>query len=145
MTYQQTIVVGNLGQDPEMRYLPSGDAVTNFSLATNKSRIDKDTGERIDTPTWFRISVWGKAAESANEYLSKGRTVLVQGELRPDPQTGGPKVFTRQDGTAGASYELTAYTWRFVGPKMDEYGAAEGRAAGAEVGVPASEEDEIPF
>ena len=64
--YQKLIIVGNLGQDPEMRYMPDGQAVTNFSLATNRRWTDGPTGQPREETTWFRISVWGKQAEGRN-------------------------------------------------------------------------------
>jgi single-strand DNA-binding protein len=106
--YQKIIIIGNLGRDPEMRYMPDGTAVTGFSVATNRRWTDRQTGEPHDETTWFRVSVWGRQAETANQYLSKGRRVLVEGTLQADPQTGGPKLWTRQDGTVGSSFEIRA-------------------------------------
>jgi single-strand DNA-binding protein len=142
--YQKIIVAGNLGGDPEMRYMADGTAVTNFSLATNRSWTDRNTGQPVQETTWFRVSVWGRQAESANQYLSKGRQVIVEGRLRPDPATGGPRTFTRQDGTVGSSYELTADVVRFIGSREDAAGFSsdDSQSMG---GAPAQEEDEIPF
>ena len=137
--FQKIILVGNLGNDPEMRYMADGTAVANFSLATNRRWTNAETGQPVDETTWFRVSVWGRQAETANQYLSRGRQVLVEGRLRPDGQTGGPRTYTRQDGTVGASYELTAENIRFIGGRRDEN---NGSANGAVVAV---EEDEIPF
>ena len=142
--YQKVIVVGNLGGDPEMRYMPDGTAVTNFSLATNRRWNDRNTGQPVDETTWFRVSVWGKRAEVANQYLQKGSRVLVEGRLRPDPATGGPKTFTRQDGTVGASYEINADNFSFVGTR-DEMSEASGGGESFGGGAPAQEEDDIPF
>jgi len=113
--FQKIILVGNLGSDPEMRYLPDGRAVTNFSLATNRKWSDRQSGEKREETIWWRISVFGAQAETCNQYLKKGRQALVEGRMRPDPETGGPRIWTRQDGTAGASYELSAFTVRFLG------------------------------
>ncbi len=112
--YQKIIIVGNLGRDPEMRYTPDGTPVTTLSVATNRKWTNQGgtTGEET---TWFRVTAWRKTAEAAAKYLNKGRQVLIEGRLKPDPQTGGPKVWQRQDGTAGASYEITASTIRFLG------------------------------
>jgi single-strand DNA-binding protein len=139
--YQKVIVVGNLGGDPEMRYMPDGTAVTNFSVATNRRWNDQRTGQQVDETTWFRVSVWGRQAETANQYLSKGRRVLVEGRLTPDPQTGGPRTFTRQDGTVGASYDLRAFTVQFMGGR-DEVASGGDSFDG---GAPVQEEDDIPF
>ena len=89
--YQKIVIVGNLGRDPEMRYTPSGQPVTNLSVATNRKWTSAD-GTPGEETIWFRVSVWGKQAETCNQYLSKGRQVLVEGRLRPDPATGGPRV-----------------------------------------------------
>ena len=113
--YQKLVIVGRLGRDPEMRYMPDGTAVTQINVATDRRWTDKSTGQPVSETTWFRVSVWGKQAETTNQYLAKGRMVLIEGHLRPDPQTGGPKLFTRQDGTSGASFEITAETVRFLG------------------------------
>jgi single-strand DNA-binding protein len=91
--------------------------------------------------TWFRVSVWGRQAETANQYLSKGRRVLVEGTLQADPQTGGPKLWTRQDGTVGSSFEIRASNIQFLGGR--EEGGYEGDESYE--GPGAQEEDEIPF
>jgi single-strand DNA-binding protein len=107
MSYQKIVLVGNLGRDPEMRYLPNGQAVTNFNMATNRSYTNSN-GERVKETTWFRISAWGRQAETCNQYLKTGSKVLIEGRLNPDQETGGPRVFQRQDGSHGSSYEVTA-------------------------------------
>lgn len=140
--YQKITIVGNLGGDPEMRYMPDGTAVTNFSVATNRRWTNQQTGEPAEETTWFRVSVWGRQAESANQYLSKGRQVLVEGRLRPDPQTGGPRMYTRQDGTVGASFEIRALTVQFLGGRDDSYSMDNDGYSDA---APAQEEDDIPF
>jgi len=139
--FQQIIIIGNLGSDPEMRYMPDGTAVANFSVATNRRWTDRSSGQQKDETTWFRVSVWGRQAESVNQYLSKGRQVMVQGRIAPDPQTGSPRVFTRQDGTAGSSFEIRATTVQFIGGR--EATAFPGESGGAPTS--AQEEDEIPF
>ena len=143
--YQKIIVAGNLGGDPEMRYMADGTAVTNFSLATNRRWTDRNTGQPVDETTWFRVSVWGRQAESVNQYLSKGRQAIVEGRLQPDPSTGGPRLFTRQDGTVGASFEIRADTVRFIGGRDDvsDFSSGEGATVGGS--APAQGEDEIPF
>lgn len=140
--YQKITVAGNLGGDPEMRYMPDGTAVTNFSVATNRRWTDSRTGQPAEETIWFRISVWGKRAEIANQYLSKGQKVLVEGRLRPDPQTGAPRLWTRQDGTVGSSYEITADNFVFLSSKDESssYDSEDSYDA-----APAQEEDDIPF
>ncbi|MDX1686830.1 MAG: single-stranded DNA-binding protein [Candidatus Promineifilaceae bacterium] len=142
--YQKIIIVGNLGRDPEMRYMADGTAVTNLSVATNRRWSDRNTGEQREQTTWFRVSVWGRQAETVNQYLSKGRRVLVEGRLEADPQTGGPRLFTRQDGTVGASYEIRAFTVRFLGGRDETYETYDSDQS-FESESAAEEEDDIPF
>ena len=140
MSYQTVILVGNLGRDPEMRYTPSGQPVTSFSIATSRS-YNNQNGEKVDETTWFKITVWGKQAESCSQYLHKGSQVLVEGRLTPDSKTGSPRVWQRQDGTWGASFEVTANTVRFMssrnnGGTGEAVGEGEGETGGG---------DDIPF
>ena len=137
--YQNLIIVGNLGRDPEMRYTPSGQAVTNFNVATNRKYTASD-GNQVKETTWFRVSTWGKTAEVCNQYLKKGSRVLVEGRLNPDPSTGGPRIWTRQDGTSAASYELTANQVRFLTTRIEDEGAY---SADESEGI--SESEDIPF
>ena len=145
--YQKIIIVGNLGRDPEMRYMPDGTAVTSFSVATNRSWNDRSTGQQVDETTWFRVSVWGRQAEPANQYLSKGRRVLVEGRLTPDRETGGPRLWTGQDGTVRASFEIRASTVQFLGGRSegdyDSYDSGDSGSYGSRQA--AEEEDDIPF
>lgn len=139
--YHKVIVAGHLGRDPEMRYMQSGDAVTNFTVATNRRRKNQD-GEFYDETIWVRCTAWGKTAEIINEHFHKGKPILVEGHLNADSQTGGPKVFQRNDGTAGAAFEINVREWAFIGKgEEDSYGGGSGVAGGAG----AQEEDEIPF
>ena len=112
-SYQKIIIVGNLGGDPEMRYTPAGQAVTNFSVAVNNRYTGKD-GNTVDETNWFRISAWGRQAETCNQYLKRGSQVLVEGRMTADPETGSPRVFQRNDGSYGASYEITAQSVQFL-------------------------------
>jgi single-strand DNA-binding protein len=145
--FQQLTVVGNLGNDPEMRYMPDGQAVTNFSLACNRRWTDRVTGQPQEEVTWFRVSVWGAQAEAVNQYLRKGRQVLVQGRLRPDPSTGGPSLWTRSDGSVGASFEIVASQVQFLGSSNGNSNGngngANGHTANAQ--QPEYEADDIPF
>ena len=139
--YQQITIAGYLGRDPEMRFTPSGQAVTSFSVATSRS-YTTNAGQKVDETTWFRVSVWGAQAESCNQYLKKGSPVLVVGRLRPDPQSGNPRTYTRNDGSIGASFEINAQNVRFLpGGRGDSGGYQEDMGDDA-VGP---EDDEIPF
>jgi single-strand DNA-binding protein len=118
-----------------MRYTPSGQAVTNFSLAANR-RYTNGNGEQGEETIWFRVAAWGRLAETCNQYLSKGRLVFVKGRLNPDPATGTPRIWTRQDGSPGASFEVTAATVRFLSSKGEEDAFAPDESAA---------EEDIPF
>lgn len=134
--YEQVLIVGNLGRDPEMRYLPDGKPVTNLSIATNRSYTRAD-GEPVKETVWWRVSVFGRQAEACNQYLTKGRAVLVEGRMNADRATGGPRIWTGQDGTPRASYELTATTVRFIG--------AQGNRDTAGAAVEEEEHEPLPF
>jgi single-strand DNA-binding protein len=105
--YSKTIIVGRLGKDPEKRFTPEGKAVTSFSVAV-------DSGK--DKTTWFRVSAWDKLADLCDEYLSKGKLVLVEGVLTADA-SGGPRVWKTAEGEARASFELLAKEVKFLSPK----------------------------
>jgi single-strand DNA-binding protein len=116
MSYQKTILVGNLGRDVEMRYTPNGDAVSNFPVAVSRRWTDGG-GQAKEETLWFKVTVWGKQAESCNNYLAKGSKVLIEGELIGDPASGSPKAYMRKDGTPGASFEIRATAVRFMDKK----------------------------
>jgi single-strand DNA-binding protein len=140
--YHTLILVGNVGRDPEMRYTPSGQPVTSFSVATNR-QYTSNNGEQVKETVWFRITAWGKQAETCNQYVKKGMKVLVEGRLTPDASTGGPRVWTDQSGNPRASFEVNANTVRFLSSKGEGDG---GSAASSEAGfVGAPSEDDIPF
>jgi single-strand DNA-binding protein len=134
--YQKIILAGNLGTDPEMRVLPDGTPFTRFTLATHWR---KSGGEK--TTTWWRVTMWERQAEIAAEYLSRGRAVLVEGRMEPDPETAGPRLYERQNGTIGASYELRANRFEFLssgdaGPQQDPAPQAQ---------EPVEQQSSVPF
>jgi single-strand DNA-binding protein len=137
MTHQNVQIIGRLGADPEMRFAPAGQPVTNFSLATNR-KYNTGDGQEVKEVTWFKVSAWGRLAEACNSYLKKGNQVYVEGRLIIDPATGGPRIWNRQDGSPAASFEIHADLIRFLGGKN-----GEGNATPAE--TTASEPGEIPF
>ena len=143
MSFHTIIIVGRLGRDPEMRYTSSGQAITSFSLATDRRYTDS-SGQLQKQTFWFSISVFGKQAESCNNYLKKGSMVVVEGNLRGDPNTGGPRVYPKSDGTSGARYEVTAQTVRFLTPKGESQDASAGGGMSEESQDVAGGED-IPF
>ena len=138
--YHTLIIVGNVGKDPEMRFTPSGEKVTSFSVATSR-KYTAGNGEQVQETIWFRISTWGKTAEVCNQYVKKGSKVLVEGRLAADKKTGGPRVFQKQDGSQGSSFEVTASTVRFLSARGDD--APEVGAEMETVEMPPS--DDIPF
>jgi single-strand DNA-binding protein len=139
--YHTIILVGNLGRDPEMRYTPSGQAVTNFSVATNRQYTGSD-GQVVKETIWFRVSTWGKNAENCNQFLKRGSKVLVEGRLIPDTNTGGPRVWKRQDGSPSASFEVSASMVRFLTSRGEDDGSSAPMGEG-----PGQSEapDDIPF
>ncbi|MCB0046805.1 MAG: single-stranded DNA-binding protein [Caldilineaceae bacterium] len=138
--YQQITIVGNLGSDPEMRYTASGVPVTSFSVAVNKRWTGQD-GQRQEKTTWFRVTAWRQLGELASQYLTKGRQVMVVGEIND------PDVWTDREGNHRASLEITARDIRFLSGG-DTMGSSGGGAPSAPSGggddAPASDED-IPF
>ncbi len=139
------IIIGNLGRDPEMRYTPGGQAVTSFSVASSR-QYTSNNGQAMKETAWFRVSVWGKQAESCNQYLKKGSKVLVEGHMTPDQTTGGPKTYTKKDGTIGSSYDVSANTVRFLSSRSDGGEAAGAAEDGGEVmGGHQVDEGDIPF
>lgn len=136
--YQKLIIVGNVGRAPEMRYTPAGKAVTAFSVAVNR-KWTNDDGSTGNEVTWFQVSAWGRLGEVCNQYLEKGRQVLIEGRLRPD-ETGAPRVWTGNDGQARASFEVVAEVVKFLGGSRQEQGeAGQGELPGT------MEAQDIPF
>jgi len=140
--YHKITIIGNLGRDPEMRYTPSGVPVVDLSVATNSKWKNKD-GTPAEETVWFRCTAWRDTAENINQYLHKGSKVFIEGRLKPDPATGGPRTYTRKDGTPGANYEVTIENIRF----LDARGAGEapGTALEEEPPPPSRHEADIPF
>lgn len=139
--WHQLIVVGNVGADPSMRYTPSGQAVTSFSLAANRS-YTTGNGEQVKETVWFRVTCWGKQAEVVNQYVKKGQKVLVEGRLSPDKATGGPRIWEDKDGNPHATFEVNASTVRFLSARGDDNGTAVPATDGA-MEIPP--EEDLPF
>lgn len=130
-------IIGHLGKDPEMRYTPVGQPITQFSVATSR-KYTNNNGELVQETTWFRINAWGKQGEACNQYLHKGSKVYVEGRLNPDKQTGGPRVYQRQDDSWGAAFEVTAVKVLFLDPRSrNDPEPVSAETSGAE--------DDIPF
>lgn len=142
--FHTIIVAGNIGRDPEMRYTPSGVAVTSFSVASSR-QYNNAQGQAVKETIWFRVSCWSKLAEYANNYLKKGNKVLIEGRLVPDATTGGPRIWNRSDGTTSASYEINAVTIRSLVTRSESEGSTNNSSGFPEYNEPAIDEDDIPF
>ncbi|SEA09014.1 single-stranded DNA-binding protein [Paraburkholderia sartisoli] len=119
----KVILVGNLGADPEVRYLPSGDAVANIRLATTDRYKDKTSGEMKESTEWHRVSFFGRLAEIVNEYLKKGSSVYIEGRIRT-------RKWQAQDGTDRYSTEIVAEQMQMLGGR----GGASGGGGGDDGG-----------
>jgi single-strand DNA-binding protein len=153
--FHRVTLIGNVGQDPQMRYTPDGTPVTNFSVATRTS-LSKATrpecpngwkesynGNNWELTTWWRVTCWRGLAETVNRYVTKGQQVFVEGEVNGEAVDGSqnPRVWTGNDGTARASFEITARNVKFLGGRGEA-------AAGPPTGEPPPEgfeEDALPF
>ena len=133
--YQKTMIIGNLGKDPEMRYTPSGKAVTNFSVAVSRRWTDRD-GQKQEKTTWFRVAAWDKLAEICNQYLKKGSQVMVEGEIEAKAYEAHGDII--------AYPELTAKEVKFLGSPSHNQGVQTSNEPETDLFGPTSEE-ELPF
>lgn len=139
MSFNRITLVGNLGRDPELRYTPQGTPVCHFSMATNERRKDR-SGEMQDQTTWFRVTLWGRQAETASQYLQKGKSVYIEGRLRVEE-------WTDRDGKPRYTLEVTATDMQFIGSRGTDEPMME-RAASASAGPaepPDMTDEDIPF
>lgn len=130
MTLNQILLIGRAGTDPQMRYTPSGTAVTDFRLAVNNPSRGQD-GEWQDNTEWFTVTAWDRQAESVNQYLAKGRRVFVDGRL-------STRTFTGNDGQQRTSLEIRAFRVIFLDRPDAQGGDDFGSSAGAASAVGAS-------
>ena len=140
MSFNKIILVGNLGRDPELRYTPQGTPVCNFTVATNEKRKDR-AGEMQDVTTWFRVTLWGRQAETASQYLTKGRPIDIEGRLRLDE-------YTDRDGNKRQTLEVNATDIHFIGSSRgDDVSENTKSAAAGGQPLPDAEpsDDDIPF
>jgi single-strand DNA-binding protein len=140
MSFNKIILVGNLGRDPELRYTPQGTPVCSFTVATNEKRKDR-AGETQDLTTWFRVTLWGRQAETASQYLTKGRPVYIEGRLRLEE-------YTDRDGNKRQSLEVNASDIHFIGSNRgDEVSGSPKTAASTnhQTQEPDLSDDDIPF
>ena len=138
----KVIIVGNLGRDPETRYMPSGDAMTSITVATTDSWKDKSSGEKKEQTEWHRITFFGKLAEIAGQYLKKGSQVYVEGSLRT-------RKYTDKDGVEKYATDIKADSMQMLGSRqgmgsgagMDDGGGYGGGGGG---GAPAPRQQAAP-
>jgi len=123
----KVILIGNLGKDPETRYLPSGEALTSFSIATSETWKDKTSGEKKEATEWHRISAFGKLAEICGEYLRKGSQVYIEGSLRT-------RKWQDKEGQDRYTTEIRADQMRMLGSR----GGGEGSGGGGGMREPAA-------
>lgn len=153
MSFNKITLVGNLGKDPELRYTPQGNAVCDFSMATNEKKRDK-AGEMQNVATWFRVTLWGKTAENASKYLTKGTQVYIEGRLRVEE-------WTDRDGNHRQSLEVNGSDMQFLGsggsrseefageseaePEFAGPASASAASSGGSSTTPSKGDDDIPF
>jgi len=116
MSVNKVILVGRLGKDPETRYTSGGQAVCHFSMATDETYKDKN-GERQKRTEWHRITVWGKQAEIAQQYLKKGSQIYLEGSIRSGE-------WTDKEGQKKTTYEINASLFRMLGSRQDSSGSS---------------------
>ncbi len=133
--WQQTIIVGNVGRDPETKMFPNGQMVCNFSVAVSRRWTDRSSNEQREETTWFRVACWGKQAETANQYVKKGTQIMVIGRV-------SARAYKDNNGQPQASLELTADNFQLLGSRGD---AGGGGLAGGDYSGSASDMGEIPF
>ena len=155
-SYNRVILLGNLTRDPEMRYIPSGTAVTNFGLAMSERYTDRQTGEQKENVCFVDVEAWGRQAEIANEYLSKGRPVFIEGALKFDS-------WETEDGSKRNKLSVRAFRLQLIGGRRDDdemgggYADAQPAAPSGQStsyqeapapdasDTPSATEDDIPF
>jgi single-strand DNA-binding protein len=141
--WEQCIIVGNVGRDPEMRYLQSGTSVTSFSVAVSFKWTDRQTNERRERTTWYNVSSWGKLSEIANQYVKKGTQIMVVG-------TVSARAYMGADGQPRASLDLRAESFQLLGGTGDSSSSSGGASSSGGnyddySSPPPQEMDDIPF
>jgi len=118
-SFQQTIIIGNVGRDPEMRYLQSGAAVCSFSVAVTESWTDKQTNEKREKTNWYKVTAWRNLAEVCNQYVHKGMQVMVSGTVEAS-------AYLNKAGEPTASLELTVRDIQFLGGRNGAGNSSDG-------------------
>lgn len=143
--YQYTIIVGNVGRDPEMRYTQSGVAVCSFSVAVTERWNDRQSNEKREKTNWYRVSCWRGMAETANQYVRKGMQIMITGTVEAS-------AFLGNDGQPRATLELTARDMQFLGSRNDNFstpsepgGGGDNRGYDDDFAPPPRDASDIPF
>lgn len=138
----KVMLIGNLGKDPEVRYTTSGQAVASFSLATSERYKNKQTNEWEEKTEWHRVTLWGKQAEVAGEYLGKGKTVFIEGRLQT-------RKWTDRDGNERFTTEVVGERMQMLGARGDGGGRKSDAGAVSDTTAtydePPFQDDDIPF
>jgi single-strand DNA-binding protein len=129
MSYEQTIIIGNVGRDAEMRYTPSGAPVCSFSVAVSTRWTDKQTNEKKEKTNWYNVSFWNRQAETAAQYVKKGTQIMVIGTVTA-------RAYMANDGQAKASLELRGDNFQLLGSR--------GQGEGGEGGMNGSDDYDSP-
>lgn len=140
-SYNKVILMGNLTRDPELKYLPSGTAVTRLALAVNHTYTDRQSGERKEEVCFIDMDAFGRTAETMNEYLQKGRTVLIEGRLRF-------QTWETDDGQRRSKHDVFVERFSFVDSRQGGQDSLKDEGAGYASPTEASPkdtEDDIPF
>lgn len=135
----KVIIIGNLGNDPDTRYVPSGNAVTTFSVAVTERWTDKQTGEPKERTEWVNVEAWGKLAELCSEYLSKGKQVFVEGKLQTDSWED------KESGEKKYRTKVRADQVQFLGSPREGNAPTRPSAPKPEAQGKPEFEDDIPF
>lgn len=138
-SFSKTIVIGNLGADPELRYMPSGKPVASFSVCANE-RYRKSNGEVVNSQTWFKANVYGNSAEAVSKHLTKGSPVYIEGRIRPELWDG-------RDGEKRFTLNLEAREIKFLGRKSEGAAAATAGETNDTAGDGGGDltDDDVPF
>lgn len=142
MSVNKAILIGNLGRDPELKYTPSGKAVTTFSLATTERWTGQD-GQKTESTTWHNIVAWGRQAEVIKEYMSKGRQLYIEGRIQN-------RSYEDKDGNKKYISEVVVQNFQFIGGRGD---ADSPRSSSSDASPPpppaadsgSSDDDDLPF
>lgn len=134
----KVILLGHLGQDPELRYTTGGEPVVNISVATAEQWKDRATGEKREATEWHRVGIFGKPAEVAAQYLRKGSQVFIEGKIRS-------KKYTDKSGVERVAFEIICDSFTMVGRPLDQAAPKAAPKSAPKSEMPFDDGDDIPF